>query len=170
MVAGLEAGSPRQTRGMTAIAGAPWLPAIRRYLIASAIGNLAWEVAQLPLFTLWNAGTHREIAIAVAHCTAGDVLIATTTLVGALVFTGAASWPEPGFRPVAVITILAGMTYTAWSEYWNTTVTVAWQYADIMPLVPGLGIGVTPILQWLLIPAVALSLARAGRQFATGRG
>jgi hypothetical protein len=58
-----------------------WL--VRRpalYLIISAIGNLVWEAIQTPLYTIWRTGTWREIFVTVAHCTGGDVLIATATL------------------------------------------------------------------------------------------
>ena len=57
-----------------------WLAAVRRYLAAAAFGNLAWEFAQTPLYTLWRTGLAGEIAFAVLHCTAGDVVIAGATL------------------------------------------------------------------------------------------
>src|SRR5206468_3567449 len=53
-----------------------WLSALRRYFLASAAGNLVWEFAQLPLYTIWYQGSVREIAFAAVHCTGGDVLIA----------------------------------------------------------------------------------------------
>ena len=37
--------------------------------------NLAWEVAQLPLYRLWQDATPAFKAYAVVHCTLGDVLI-----------------------------------------------------------------------------------------------
>jgi hypothetical protein len=53
--------------------GRDWLLTIRRYLLTMVLGNLAWEVLQLPLYSLWQSGTTREIAFAVLHCTLGDV-------------------------------------------------------------------------------------------------
>lgn len=53
--------------------GRDWLLTIRRYLLAMVLGNLAWEVLQLPLHSLWQSGTMREIASDVLHCTLGDV-------------------------------------------------------------------------------------------------
>ena len=52
-----------------------WLPALRRYLAVMVLGNLAWEIAQLPLYTIWRTGTFGEKAFAVLHCTGGDLLI-----------------------------------------------------------------------------------------------
>jgi hypothetical protein len=53
--------------------GRDWLLTIRRYLLTMVLGNLAWEALQLPLYSLWQSGTTREIAFAVLHCTLGDV-------------------------------------------------------------------------------------------------
>lgn len=33
--------------------------------------NLLWEIAQLPLYTIYEEGEPAAIAFAVAHCTAG---------------------------------------------------------------------------------------------------
>ena len=38
---------------------------VRRYLAAVAFGNFAWELAQMPLYTLWRTGSPGEIAFAV---------------------------------------------------------------------------------------------------------
>ena len=59
---------------------APWLTVFRRYIPFITAVNLAWETAQLPLYTLGRDGTPSEQAFAVLHCTGGDVLIATTAL------------------------------------------------------------------------------------------
>ena len=34
-----------------------------------------------------------------------------------------------------------------------------WSYSDLMPVIPSLGIGLSPVLQWVVIPALALWLA-----------
>src|SRR3546814_16537515 len=54
-----------------------WLTALRRYLVAITVGNLVWEFAHLPLYTIWYEGTPGEILFAVLHCTGGDLLIAS---------------------------------------------------------------------------------------------
>ncbi len=56
--------------------GLDWIRALRRYLVASAGLHLVWEVAQLPLYTIWSTGTLKQQAFAVLHCTIGDVMIA----------------------------------------------------------------------------------------------
>lgn len=137
-----------------------WLPALRRYLIVSTIGNGAWETLQLPLYTVWRDGTLRDQFVAVAHCTAGDVLIALAAWAFAVVLVGHPGWPTLAFRRVAVLVLMVGLVYTGFSEWLNTTVRRSWTYSELMPLIPGLGLGLSPALQWVGIPFAALWATR----------
>ncbi|MBI4757135.1 MAG: hypothetical protein HY778_17315, partial [Betaproteobacteria bacterium] len=62
-----------------------WSFILLRYLPRLALLSLAWEIAHLPLYTIWREGSPGWIAFAVAHCTAGDVLIGAATLMLALI-------------------------------------------------------------------------------------
>jgi hypothetical protein len=139
-----------------------WLTAIRRYFAFSALGHALWEAAQMPFYTIWRDGTWPEILFAGLHCAGGDLLIATAALIGALVIAGNSGWPGRGFGAVAVLTLVIGFTYTVFSEWLNTEVRGSWAYADIMPLLPVIGTGLTPLLQWIVVPIFALRWARRG--------
>jgi hypothetical protein len=143
---------------------ADWLHGLRRYLAIIAIGDLIWETAQLPLYTIWNDGTTRDKLVAVVHCTAGDVLIALCSWAFAVVVAGGSGWPAERSYRVALLTITAGLAYTAYSEWLNTAVKRSWTYSDLMPVMPGLGLGWSPILQWLLVPVLALWVAGRSRR------
>jgi len=136
-----------------------WLPALRRYFAVVAVGSLVWECLQLPLYTLWKTASAAQITYAVVHCTGGDLLIAGVTLVGSLLLFGAADWPFSRFLPVAAATVVAGIGTTAYSERFNIA-RGAWAYSDLMPLLPGTGIGLSPLAQWLVIPLLAFAAAR----------
>jgi hypothetical protein len=136
-----------------------WLTVLRRYVLVIALGNLVWEFAHMPLYTLWETGTPAEIVFAAIHCTAGDVLIATIALVAALCLFGSGRWPEQGARPVALVTIALGIAYTAFSEWLNIEVRETWAYRDLMPVIPVLGVGLSPMLQWIALPGIAFWLA-----------
>jgi len=138
-----------------------WLAAFRRYLATAAAGHLAWEIAQLPLYTLWREGSAAQIAWAVVHCTAGDVAIAGAALGLALVAFGRPAWPAERFGAVAAATVVAGVAYTVYSEWLNTAVRQSWAYAEAMPVVPPFGTGLAPLLQWFAIPALAFWAVRA---------
>jgi hypothetical protein len=118
--------------------------------------QLGWEVAQLPLYTLWQDAGASHIAWAVLHCTAGDVLIACSSFVLVSAGLGGTDWParSPG-RGLALL-LVVGVAYTAFSEWLNVYRLGSWAYADAMPTL--WGIGLAPILQWLLVPTLTLRL------------
>jgi hypothetical protein len=137
-----------------------WLAALKAYILVSVCAHLAWEILQLPLYTIWSTGGAREIAFAVLHCTVGDAVIAITALSLALVLVGKESWPEQSYRVVMFVTLLVGVSYTIFSEWLNVAVRGSWAYAPEMPVVPVLGTGIGPLLQWIFVPIAALSTAR----------
>jgi hypothetical protein len=123
----------------------------------AAIGHLFWEAAQLPLYTLWRTGTPREIAFALFHCTGGDVLITTTTFAAAAALARHLCWPPFGWRMVFTAIIL-GAAYTIFSEWLNVEIRRTWSYTAAMPVLPFIGTGLTPLLQWLVVPGLALAV------------
>lgn len=141
-------------------AAGAWLRMLRRYFLFVALANLAWEMAQLPLYTLWWESSIGQIAFAVVHCTGGDLLIATASLTLALLFFADRDWPEEGFFKVVVATVAFGVVYTVFSEWLNTEIRGSWAYTDWMPVVPILGTGLSPLAQWLVIPLAAFWWAR----------
>lgn len=135
------------------------------YLPWFAALSLAWEAMHVRLYALWTEVAPAYIAFAVLHCTLGDVLIGASALLLALILSGAAGFAE--WRPtrIALLTTLLGTAYTVWSEWMNVTLLRSWSYADAMPRVPigDFEIGLTPLLQWLIVPSLAL--LAAGRTF-----
>jgi len=136
---------------------------VRSYIASVAIGNLVWEVAQLPLYTIWRTGTAGENAFAVVHCTVGDVVLASSILAVALLVAGNRDWPVRNFWLVAILTILLGASSTIVLEWLNVVVWKSWAYSSFMPVLPVLGfsVGLSPLLQWIVVPLIALW--RAGR-------
>jgi hypothetical protein len=125
--------------------------------------NLLWEVLQLPLFTIWSTGTLSERAFAVVHCTGGDLLIALVSLVAALIGMWAVDWPQQRFWRVAILAIALGIAYTAFSEWLNVYVRKSWAYSHWMPTVTvaGVRIGLSPLLQWAIVPTIAFLAAQS---------
>lgn len=131
-----------------------------RYLAAMLALNLVWEVAQLPLYTLWVEGTPGEIAFAVLHCTGGDALIAAAALALAILLTRSWHWPSQGWARVTLVATLIGLGYTVFSEWLNVDLRQSWTYTAAMPRLPPWGTGLAPFLQWLLLPPLAMLAAR----------
>ena len=145
-------------------ASSNWIAALRAYLATVAGADLVWEAAHLPLYTLWQTGTMHDQLFAVIHCTLGDILIALTCLAGALILAGHQAWPAQTFARVAILTLFFGLGYTVFSEWLNVVVRKSWAYSEFMPVVPlfGLRIGASPLLQWIVVPLIALWAARYG--------
>ena len=54
--------------------------------------------------------------------------------------------------------VLLGTAYTVFSEWLNIEIRRSWSYTETMPVVPGLGTGVTPLLQWVIVPGLAFAI------------
>jgi hypothetical protein len=136
--------------------GASVLKPVLRYLAAVTLANLAWELAQIPLYTIWREGSPGEILFAIGHCTLGDALIAAASLELAIAVAGGRRWIDERsrVRRVAITTVVIAVVYTVFSEWWNVSIRGTWAYSAWMPKV--LGIGLTPLLQWVATPAVGL--------------
>jgi hypothetical protein len=140
---------------------ATWNYIAFRYVPLLGVLNLIWEIAHLPLYTIWNEGSPAFIAFAVIHCTLGDVAIGTLALLIALVATRARAVESWRWRWVAFFLVIPAVGYTALSEWTNTVVRGSWAYTALMPVINlDVEIGLSPLAQWLVIPPVALWLAR----------
>lgn len=132
------------------------------YLGVAAIAHLSWEILQLPFYTIRTSAARWEIAFAVVHCTVGDIMIAASALIAAILVGRFWSWPRSDWKQVAVLTIIFGLSYTAYSEWFNVYVRHAWAYSASMPIVRigGFELGLSPLLQWLIVPIMALASVR----------
>lgn len=128
-----------------------------RALVVAILATLglhfAWEMLQAPAFidfagTTWE-GTVRCLAAAV-----GDLLLAGGAyVVTALAFRRAA-WPVlRGWILPALTWIALGVLATIGFERWALS-RGRWSYGPEMPVL--VGIGLLPLLQWLVVPALTL--------------
>jgi hypothetical protein len=90
-------------------------------------------------------------------------------LLGALII-GNGAWPTRRFWPVLGFTMVAGVGYTTYSERHHLR-RGSWAYSDLMPIVSlfGLHVGLSPLLQWIVIPAAAFTAVRSGGDAACSR-
>ena len=129
------------------------------WVVLSLLLNLVWESAQLPLYTIWQTESAARIAYFTLHCTAGDGLISLTAFLLASLALGTPNWPySKHWRGDAIATFF-GVAYTVYSEWNNVYQVSAWTYSPAMPLV--FGIGLSPLIQWLVIPSFSLFIMRA---------
>lgn len=120
--------------------------------------HFAWEMLQAPAFMDF-AGTTWQGTVRCFVASLGDVLLASGAyLITALVFWRLA-WPvRPGWVLPAATWIALGVLATIAFERWALA-RERWTYGPEMPVV--FGIGLLPLLQWLVVPALTLALLRA---------
>lgn len=120
--------------------------------------NLTWEIAHVRLYTLWTSADGLSVAWALFHCTLGDVVIAIAMFALAVAMLGDKDWPIS--RPWAggAIVVAGALAYTAWSEWYNVYRAVNWAYTASMPMI--FGIGLSPLMQWLILPPVIVAMYR----------
>jgi hypothetical protein len=134
----------KTTRGVMARAGL--------WSALAFVLNLTWEIAQVRLYTIWAAADGTSVAWALLHCSLGDVVIALAMFALAGMVLRRADWPASRPWTGGVIAVLGAMGFTAWSEWYNVYRAGSWSYTASMPMI--FGIGLSPLLQWLILPPV----------------
>lgn len=137
-----------------------WPHVLLRYLAVVGVSNLVWEFVQMPLYTIWQTSSGGSIAYAAVHCWVGDLLIAASCL-GIAILTTNRNWPIRHYGRTAVLATALGVISTILLEWLNVDLLQNWAYAPSMPVLPLLGTGLSPLLQWLILPPVAFAWARS---------
>lgn len=120
--------------------------------------NFPWEFMQAPLFVGMDTTPHWEAVKGCARAALGDALIALIACWCATLATGERNWMARPARRAMAVYLLVGLGITATIEalavrgLWLAS----WTYAASMPVVPGLRVGVVPLLQWLVLPVLVV--------------
>lgn len=141
------------------------IPHSRRWLTYGLLTlglHYAWEMGQAPWFEEFAGTPWGEHALPCLRAAAGDLLIATAAFALTAALFRRWSWPiQPGWRRPALVWIGTGLVATVVFEHW-AVLAGRWTYTASMPTIAG--IGVLPLLQWIVVPVVTLALLRlAGR-------
>lgn len=126
------------------------LHTLGRWTAITAPLHLVWEILHVRLYTLWWEERPATIVYGILHCTAGDVLIAGAAFLAAAAVTRRLDWPTQAWRTGLPVLLAVGIGYTAVSEWVNVYRLGRWAYTSDMPLIAGLGL--SPLLQWVLVP------------------
>lgn len=122
--------------------------------------ELLWEVAQFPLYTVWQEGDWSYILYGLAHCTLGDLLILLVTYWVVSLLNHSRYWYLSNILVSGILFTLLSLGYTIYSEIVNVSIKGTWGYTDLMPIIPVIEIGGIPFMQWVLVPPVLLWLMR----------
>jgi hypothetical protein len=145
---------PRHLPRRLGAAPEPWV------LLFSLLLHYPWEFLQVPFYEGMRELPHWEGVVMCSLAAAGDAVIALVAFWAAAAASRSRRWlMRP--RPAAWLTYLgAGLALTVALEWLATEATGRWRYAAEMPTAPGLGTGLVPLLQWLILPSLVVLLAR----------
>lgn len=123
--------------------------------------NFAWEMGQSPAYTGLPSTLWRMVQECGVHSLLDGLFVLGIFGGGALLFRGRDWILRPG---------LAGYFWMGTAGFFVSVVIElnavyrlgTWGYAEAMPLIPGLGVGLLPVLQMLVLPPVIFSLASKG--------
>lgn len=158
MVADLAAARTTETVAPAGGRSRPrWQPWAALALFAFLL-NFAWEMLQAPLYRGMADAAHWAAVRTCTVATVGDVGILLVAY-GLVAAVARQRWwaAMPTARRVAGF-VAAGLVMTVALEALNVYVLERWAYGPRMPLL--VGIGIAPVLQWLVLPPLTLWLAR----------
>jgi hypothetical protein len=121
--------------------------------------NFGWEMAQARFFAdmaglpIWTA-TWR-----CAYATLGDVGILLGAYLAVAAIARRVDWITAGRRAYDVAFAAAAFGASMFIERHAVT-TGRWVYDSTMPVLPWIGVGFAPLVQWLLLPGLVLAFAR----------
>lgn len=121
--------------------------------------NFFWEVVQTYFYTLKDS-PFRTMLYGWIHCTLGDVLLTLLSFWFISMMSRNRRWFLSLNRLNFIGLMTIGVVGTVISERVNVHILKSWAYNQSMPIIPWLNVGLTPILQWVIIPPVAILLVR----------
>ncbi len=125
-------------------------------LVLSFLGHFTWEILQAPLFASLS-NTDHFVGIGVClKATFGDLAIALAAFWCAALARKDRNWVTKSGSLAPAIFFAFGLLATIGLEYLHTELTGRWTYDGVMPLLPVIGTGLSPILQWIFVPVLVL--------------
>ena len=135
--------------------------------VVAVLGNYLWELAQAPLYrgmesfrTVWW------------HCfvaSLGDGLMVLGIVASGSVILRRPSWFLcPGVQG-AIVMLMVGLVLGVTVEWLAVHVLQRWAYTARMPRVPGLDVGLVPVVQMLVLPPLIFRLVARWHHRMTGR-
>lgn len=118
--------------------------------VTSVLFNYLWELVQSPLYT--GLGSFHTMWWHCFVASLGDGLLTLLIVAAGWMTLRRAHWfLHPGVRGY-VLMLMVGLLIGVSVEWGAVHMAGRWIYTAYMPLVPGLGVGLIPVAQMLLLP------------------
>jgi hypothetical protein len=136
-----------------------WTPEFNVVLFALLL-NYPWEFLQAPLFEGMSQSPHWAAVKTCTRAALGDAVIALCAYWSVAILVRNRAWMVRATVGSVLCFIAFGATFTVVIERLVLTGTwiVDWSYSSLMPVVPVLGVGLSPLLQWVVLPPLVVWL------------
>ena len=127
-------------------------------LLLTLFAHFAWELAQARLFANLSGMPFLRHALTCFRASLADVTIAAFAYGATGLLFRRPHWAlRPNWLLPAALWVAIGLGITILIERWAIE-TGRWVYGPSMPVV--FGVGLAPLLQWMIVPAVTLLIFR----------
>lgn len=126
--------------------------------------NYPWEFMQSPLFTGMADQRHQDAVAICTRAALGDSVIMLILYWAVALLSCNRFWIVAPRRKDLGLLLSVGVAITVTIEWLvlHRWWLAHWRYSAAMPLIPGLGVGWVPVLQWTVLPLLVVALV--GRQ------
>jgi hypothetical protein len=118
--------------------------------------NYPWEFLQVPFFENLGQAEHWDAILFCTRATIGDAVIMLAAFLAVALIWRNRSWIRAPTKQQLGIFVALGVLVTVVLEWHATEVSGRWAYAPSMPVLPMLGTGLLPLVQWLLLPLLVV--------------
>ena len=124
--------------------------------------SLPWEFGQMWLYAGVSEMSHLQGIRICTAATIGDAAIMLAAFAGVAAWSHSLDWVRSPTSLQIAGFIMTGLAVTIAVEAFATRSDgiLSWRYAASMPVTPWLGIGLAPLLMWIVIPLLVLWFIR----------
>lgn len=129
---------------------------ISTIIVLSFLLNFAWELIQIPLY-IPSLYSLEHIAFC-ALASLADVIMVLLLYFGFVLLFRNPLWMEHlNWKRIAIVT-LGGGTGAVLAEIRHLSLGT-WAYSDSMPIIPVINVGISPVLQFMILPLLVYLLS-----------
>ena len=120
--------------------------------------NFVWEFLHAPLFVFKEQSSWSALTACLWFCAGVDAMMMVFVYWVVALIRQDRCWFLRGRSVDRVLFALTALTLAFASEYTAVHYRNLWEYSERMPLIPFARVGLTPMLQWIILPTLILQL------------
>lgn len=132
-------------------------------LLLSFPFHFTWEMLQDPLYLGLLEKEHGVVRSMCLQATFGDVVITFIAFGAASLFARSRYWFDGtnirSYKPW-IVWYGFGVAITIVIEIYSTTIAERWAYGPLMPIIPLISVGLSPVLQWIIVPVFTIHILK----------